>query len=39
MHTHRMTRVERMMSRGENLLVKEISIEGQHQPIVMTEEK
>ncbi|XP_053384249.1 transforming growth factor-beta receptor-associated protein 1-like [Mercenaria mercenaria] len=39
MHSQRMTRVERMMSRGENLLVKEISIEEQREPVVMTEEK
>lgn len=39
MHLHRMTRVERMMSRGENLLVKEICIDQQREPVVMTEEK
>lgn len=39
MHVQRMTRVERMMSRGENLLVKQIGIEETQQPVVMSEEK
>ncbi|KAH3886109.1 transforming growth factor-beta receptor-associated protein 1-like [Dreissena polymorpha] len=39
MHGNRMTHIERMMSRGENLLVKQTSIEDMREAIVMNEEK
>ncbi|KAL4225569.1 transforming growth factor [Mactra antiquata] len=39
MHNNRMTRLERMMSRGENLLIKQIGIEEQEDPVVMTEDR
>ena len=39
MNFNRTTRIERMMSRGENLIVKQTSIELQKEPVVMNEEK
>ena len=39
MNCNRMTRIERMMSRGENLIVKQTSIELQKEPVTMNEEK
>ena len=39
MNYNRTTRIERMMSRGENLIVKQTGIELQKEPVVMNEEK
>ncbi|ESP04691.1 hypothetical protein LOTGIDRAFT_135703 [Lottia gigantea] len=39
MHTSRMTRVERMMARGENLSIKQECIELQQEPVIMTEDR
>ena len=39
MHESRMTRIERMMSRVENLRCKETCIELQRDPVVMNEER
>ncbi|XP_055901147.1 transforming growth factor-beta receptor-associated protein 1-like [Biomphalaria glabrata] len=39
MHNYRMTRIQRMMARGENLLVKQNFIEMQREAIVMNDEK
>lgn len=39
MHNSRMTRIERMMSRLENLRAKETCIELQRDPVVMNEER
>ena len=39
MHNSRMTRIERMMARGENLHVKQTFIEMQRDGIVMSEDR
>ncbi|GFR68319.1 transforming growth factor-beta receptor-associated protein 1 [Elysia marginata] len=39
MHNSRMTRIERMMARGENLHVKQTFIEMQRDAIIMTEDR
>lgn len=39
MHLNRMTRIDCMMSRGENLLVKQMCIDEQREPVIMNEER
>ncbi|XP_046549254.1 transforming growth factor-beta receptor-associated protein 1-like [Haliotis rubra] len=39
MHCSRMTHIERMMARGENLAVKQICIELQRDPVIMNDDR